>query len=245
MFPPRTARRTATFGSGRDAVQDTSPLSARDAYRLWAPAYDAETAVSFLENLLVKELMEGVPVHDLADVGCGRGRRMRESGAAFAVGVDLTVEMFGDAAGYARGRLVVSDLRRLPLGDATFDVVWCRLVIGHIVDPRAAFGELARICRPGGVVIVSDFHPAAVAAGHRRTFADSEGSVHEIEHYVHAPHEQVATASSVGLTPSGRRDGVVGPAIRSFYAAAGKLDAYEHQRGLPLVLALRFQRRGS
>jgi malonyl-CoA O-methyltransferase len=218
------------------------PLPAREAYRLWAPAYDAETAVSFLENRVVKELMGDAPVGSLIDVGCGRGRRMRESGASFAVGVDITAEMFDAAAPAERARLLVADLRALPVADGTFDVVWCRLVIGHVRDPAAALAELGRVCRPGGTVIVSDFHPAAVAAGHRRTFADLLGAVHEIEHHVHPPEVQVALAVSAGLFPAGRRDGVVGPAIRSFYAAAERLDVYEVQRGLPLVLALRFRR---
>jgi hypothetical protein len=30
--------------------------------------------------------------------------------------------------------------------------------------------------------------------------------------------------------------------VRGFYERAGRLDAYEHQLGLPLVLALRFVR---
>lgn len=45
-----------------------------------------------------------------------------------------------------------------------------------------------------GYVFVTDFHPDAIAAGHRRTFTDTEGGVHEIESYVHGDHTQLAEA---------------------------------------------------
>ncbi len=42
------------------------------------------------------------------------------------------------------------DLRRLTLADASFDVVLTQDVFEHVVDPTAAFREIARVLRPGG-----------------------------------------------------------------------------------------------
>jgi hypothetical protein len=39
-----------------------------------------------------------------------------------------------------------------------------------------------------------------------------------------------------------RHDGIVGPLIRPFYAAADRLGVYEAQRGLKLVLVLAYRR---
>lgn len=217
-----------------------SVLAAREGYRLWAPGYERETAVSCLEDRIVSALSPPLAGVRLLDAGCGTGRRMRGSGAALAVGVDLTPEML--AAGGERG-VAAADLRALPFRAAAFDVVWCRLVIGHLANPAAAWAELARVCRPGGSVVVTDFHPDAVAAGHRRTFRDAGGVVREVEHHVHPPHAQVALAAAAGLEPTGWRDGRVGPEMRPFYERADRLAAYDDQLGLAVVLALVFRRR--
>jgi malonyl-CoA O-methyltransferase len=210
-------------------------LSARAAYQLWAPHYDAETAVSYLEDRTVATLGVATSGRRLLDAGCGTGRRLRAAGAAPGIGVDLTFEMLGRA----RGDDLVSaaDVRALPFAAESFDVVWCRLVIGHVADARQAYAELARVCRVDGVVIVTDLCSEAIAAGHRRTFRDSAGMVHEVEHFMHSVDVQERAARDVGLERMMRRDGVVGPDIKRFYHEAGRLSAYTAQLGLPIVVA--------
>ena len=44
----------------------------------------------------------------------------------------------------------------LPFLDASFDLVVCRSSLHHFPDPRTAVAEMARVCRPGGRVVVSD-----------------------------------------------------------------------------------------
>jgi len=51
---------------------------------------------------------------------------------------------------------VFADLNeRLPFEDATFDTVICLEGIEHVLDPQALIGELVRLLRPGGRVILS------------------------------------------------------------------------------------------
>jgi malonyl-CoA O-methyltransferase len=228
-------------------------LPAREGYRLWAPRYAEETAVSALEACIVRALGVRTAGRALLDAGCGTARRLLVARAATRVGIDLVPAMLARAArgeGGVRGEggdggsvsLAAADVRALPLPSRRFDVVWCRLVLGHVGDLRAAYAELSRVCRPGGTVVVTDFHPDASAAGHRRTFRDGPGTLHELEHHVHGIDGHEGAARAVGLSTVARRDGVVGPPIRRFYAARGRLDAYEMQRGLALVLALVFRR---
>jgi malonyl-CoA O-methyltransferase len=139
-------------------------------------------------------------------------------------------------------RVAAADVSALPFAAGSFDVVWCRLVIGHVSDLSRAYAELARVCRTGGDVVVTDFHPAAVEAGHRRTFRDAAGSVREIEHHVHWPEDHTRAATTAGLEERVRRTGEVGPSIRRFYERSGRLAAYGEQQGLPLVLAFSWRR---
>lgn len=210
-------------------------LGPREAYRLWAPTYAAETPVSFLDEQLAGIMLDGLPREHLLDVGCGTGRRI--AGIEGAIGVDASPEMI--EAGQAQG-LMVADVRALPFPAAQFRMVWCRLMLGHLADPLPAYRELARVCRVGGHVFITDFHPDAVKAGGRRSFRDAHGLVHEVEHYVHADHPVIATQTGLALVD--RREARVGPAIRDFYARAGRLDVYEKSRDLKVVAAFLFRR---
>jgi malonyl-CoA O-methyltransferase len=214
-----------------------SALAARDAYRLWAPTYAAETATSFLDEQLAREMLYDLPCERLLDAGCGTGRRL--AGMDEAIGVDASAEMVAAGGG---ANLIVAEIRALPFASARFDMVWCRLVLGHLADPMPAYRELARVCRPGGHVFVTDFHPDAVAAGGRRSFRDQAGQVHEVEHHVHPDH--ATFAGRAGLALVDRREASVGPIIRDFYARAEKLALYEKDRGLKLVAAFLFHRPG-
>jgi malonyl-CoA O-methyltransferase len=216
-----------------------SVLEPQQAYRLWAPTYAAETVVSFLDEELAVALSPAPDGRRLLDAGCGTGRRLSNNKAALAVGVDLNLDML--LAGAADG-VAAADVRLLPFASASFDVLWCRLVLGHFVDPVPAYRELARVCRTGGFLFVSDFHADAVAGGHRRTFRDQQGTVHEVEHHVHDLDSHIRMAARAGFIVTAQRDGHVSPSVKAFYAAAGHDAAYERDRGLPLVAAFLFQR---
>ncbi|HEX7091717.1 MAG TPA: class I SAM-dependent methyltransferase [Longimicrobiales bacterium] len=224
------------------------PLPAREAYRLWAPHYEAENAVTFLEDQAARRLTPPLAGLALLDAGCGTGRRLAgldpSASPRLAIGLDLVPAML--AAGRARRPvgppLAAADVTALPLRDVLFDVVWCRLVAGHLPGLTGLYRELARVSRPGARIIITDFHPAAVRAGHSRTFRDEEGTVRTVEQHVHDPGDHERAAAAAGLALDARLDMEIGPEVRPFYERAGALDRYEAQRGLPLVLALRFAR---
>jgi len=93
-------------------------LDVCEAYRLWAPTYSAQTAVSFLDEELAWQMLIGLPCTRLLDAGCGNGSRIADiPGAA---GIDLSPSML--AAGRARD-VVTGDVREIPFDSDRFDMV--------------------------------------------------------------------------------------------------------------------------
>jgi malonyl-CoA O-methyltransferase len=99
-------------------------LDVREAYRLWAPTYAVETAISFLDEKLAREMLSGLPRTRLLDAGCGIGRRIADIPGS--VGIDLSPDML--AAG-AASNVVTGDVRAMPFASDCYDMVWCRLVL--------------------------------------------------------------------------------------------------------------------
>ena len=50
-----------------------SPLEPAQAYRLWAPTYDAENVVTTLEDRLVRMVTPSLRERHLLDAACGTG----------------------------------------------------------------------------------------------------------------------------------------------------------------------------
>ena len=117
------------------------------------------------------------------DVGCGTGRalpalRQAVGSHGAVIAADLTPAMLAKARPQARRRraaLVLADARKLPFADASADALFAAGLINHLPDPEAGLGELARVTRTGGLLML--FHPsgrAALAARHGRTLTQDE-----------------------------------------------------------------------
>lgn len=214
-------------------------MEPREAYRLWAPTYSEETAISHLDSELAEVLSPSPRGKRLLDAGCGTGRRLTGSNSALAIGSDLSNEML--LCGTERA-VAVADLRALPFPAQAFDLIWCRLVLGHLREPRPAYRELARVCRMGGHIFVSDFHAEAVARGHSRSFRDRSGQEWTVEHHVHDGDSHKAMAADAGLSQRAQQDAAIGASVKSFYDRAGRQGAFERDCGLPVVAAFLFER---
>lgn len=111
------------------------------------------------------------------DVGTGRGlllvgaARLLKSGKATGIDVWSTKDLSGNSLEKTRANIEVegvkdkvtlksNDARKLSFPDASFDVVLSNLCIHNIpdVDGRAqACREIARVLKPGGTALISDF----------------------------------------------------------------------------------------
>ena len=116
------------------------------------------------------------PGETVVDIGSGAGQDLllaarRTGPAGRAIGVDMTAAMrevaLRSAAAAGLGAIVevrAGLAEQLPLADAAADVVISNGVLNLAADKEAAFGEIARVLRPGGrlhlgdVVIAMELH---------------------------------------------------------------------------------------
>jgi ubiquinone/menaquinone biosynthesis C-methylase UbiE len=151
----------------------------REGYDMWAQIYDDEdNPLIALETMLFRSLLGNVRGLSVADIGCGTGRHaltMAEAGAT-VIGVDFSVGMLAKARAKpaaATMHFVRHDLATgLPFVSRAFDRVTCCLVLEHIGDLAGVLGEMARICRVGGSICLSDLHPAMGLLGLQAQFTD-------------------------------------------------------------------------
>lgn len=111
--------------------------------------------------------MNLAPGSKVLDLGCGTGillASLADEGYR-AVGTDISRTMLSRARGTAP--LVTADGGNLPFADASLDAVLARGSIHHMQDIPAVLGEILRVLRHGGQVVLSepsnDFYPIRAA----------------------------------------------------------------------------------
>jgi len=101
------------------------------------------------------------------DIGSGSGtdvllaaRTVGDRG--YAIGLDMTAAMLEKlatcvtAAGVSNVRLLEGNAEKIPLPDASVDVVTSNGVLNLVPDKRAALAEIHRVLKPGGRVQIGD-----------------------------------------------------------------------------------------
>ncbi len=98
----------------------------------------------------------------MLDVGCGSGMVTRDI-AHLTKGKVVAIDGLKDMICVAKKvlkdcsniELKVGDAENLPFNDNTFDIVTCNLVLMWADNPQKVVCEMARVVKPGGVVLAS------------------------------------------------------------------------------------------
>ena len=189
---------------------DPRVLPTQEGYDRWAATYD--TMGNWLLELEEPEVDRALGVVSglaVLDVGAGTGRhaiRLAEGGARVTA-LDFSEGMLARARGKPgadRVRWLAHDvITPLPFPDGSFDRVLSSLVLEHIPLSGLApfFGELARVVRDRGGVVVTAMHPAMFLKGVSANFRDERGEVR--------PRSYVATLSDYVMAATGGGLGIV------------------------------------
>ncbi len=175
-------------------------LEPREAYRLWAPAYPpySHNLLMEIEQRGVLALLPDVRGKRVLDLACGSARyaRLLRARGAHVVGLDLSFEMLERAEGGIPR--VQGELCALPLAESSADGIVCGLAVGHVRNLVTALREMARVLKPGGTLVYSDFHAAGDALGWKRTFS-AGGHTYAVTHFPRTEAEQRAACADARL----------------------------------------------
>jgi ubiquinone/menaquinone biosynthesis C-methylase UbiE len=114
-------------------------------------------ALSWLDGLRLSENSS------ILDAGCGAGRLAHEAAKRgyHVFGMDYSYGMLVKASSFCNRedrhnvKPFQGDIESVPLQDSSFDVIICLGVISYLKSEEEALLELARILKPGGVLVLS------------------------------------------------------------------------------------------
>ncbi len=155
-------------------------------------------AASGLQARIGAELLERLELFRFApqavlDLGSGTGRHTRELKRRYprsrVIALDLAPGMLREARRYQRPwrrfHRVCGDALRLPLTDASIDLVFSNLMLQWCEPLPLALAEVRRVLKPGGFFAFSTFGPGTLGEL-RSAWADADGYNH-VNHFPDMP----------------------------------------------------------
>jgi malonyl-CoA O-methyltransferase len=150
-------------------VPQLDPRAVAASFGAASRSYDG---AAWLQGMARAELLSRLellraPPGAVLDLGAGTGLAAREIKRMFrraaVTAADIAAPMLEVTRRRSRFwrpiRCVQADAQALPFEDATFDLVFSNLMLQWLTPPDAALAEMARVLKPGGLLLASSFGP--------------------------------------------------------------------------------------
>jgi ubiquinone/menaquinone biosynthesis C-methylase UbiE len=224
--------------------------NAVDAYDLWAEHYDAQPGnlMLDLDELVFSDLLRGIDLQckQVADIGCGTGRhwhKLLQNNPFNLTGFDVSRGMlnrlqakFPEVYTY-----IITDNLFSYVPDAMYDVIVSTLTVAHIENLDEAMQAWCRILKKTADIIITDFHPNALAFGGKRTFEyhNAQIAVRNFVHYI-ADIKEVLLKHNFRVIKIDER--IVDEQVKHYYADKNALHVYEKFKGARIIYGIHFRR---
>ena len=175
----------------------------------WPEAYDRwfTTPIGSLvrkyETELIMKLLSPEKGEIILDAGCGTGIFTLDilSAGSKVIGLDLSLPMLKQAEKKLKGyplQMVLGDMLQLPFPESSFDKAVSVTALEFIEDGKAAVGELFRVTKKGGRVVVATLNSLSPWASRRRAEAKERHTIFE-KAIFRSPDELRSLASAESL----------------------------------------------
>jgi len=220
------------------------------AYNLWANDYDdqPDNLMFHLDESVFINLNRDLDLRgkNIADIGCGTGRHwplLYRKRPAAITGYDVSAGMlqklklkFPNA-----NTIRITDRYEETIPSETYDLVFSTLTIAHIENISRALTEWCRVLKKGGDLIITDFHPSALAAGGKRTFTYRDKNI-AIVNYVHPLSAIREIIENQGLVLVNHQERVIDKSVMDYYIKQNALHVYWKFENMPMLYGLHFKK---
>lgn len=220
------------------------------AYDLWADSYDKQPGnlMLDLDEELFPDLLKEIDLTNkkVADIGCGTGRhweKLYSQKPLLLYGFDVSsgmLQQLQEKYPYAITQKITGNLHK-DIPNSFFDVIICTLTIAHINNMEEAIAEWQRILKPGGDIILTDFHPTALANGGKRTFSYNNRSV-SITNYVHTVDDVQKAGLNEGLEVMNYKQIKVSEKHKIYYEQKNALHVFNKFVHTPIIYGIHLKK---
>ena len=225
-------------------------IDPESAYDLWSQQYDnqPDNLMLALDDEIFFGLINNISLTDkiILDVGCGTGRHWKkilEREPQEIIGYDVSEgmlkvlrEKFPKAQTHHLGDEYLRDLR-----NNYCDIIISTLTVAHIENIEESVEEWFRVLRPGGDIIITDYHPDALVKGGKRTFTHNK-KVIAVKNYIHSIKKFKEIANKLQLQVAGFTEKHIDESVRHYYEKADALSIYNRFKGVPIIYGIHLKK---
>jgi ubiquinone/menaquinone biosynthesis C-methylase UbiE len=230
-----------------------SDLAPEQAYEIWSANYDKQSGnlMLDLDERIFSDLIEVIDLRDkeVADIGCGTGRHWQKiysKNPSNLIGFDISGSMLGQLKSKFPFALTqkTTDNLLTSIPDSSIDMIISTLTIAHIKNIEDAITSWSRVLKNDGELIVTDFHPALLANGGKRSFNHGGRSL-SVRNYIHPIGKIKKIFYDAGCIQIREEEKTVNEDVRSYYEKKNALAVYERFKGLPVIYGLHLRKQGA
>jgi ubiquinone/menaquinone biosynthesis C-methylase UbiE len=223
---------------------------AATAYDIWAENYDNQQGnlMLDLDEVVFSRLLSGVNLSNkkVADIGCGTGRhwpKILQHNPLSLTGFDVSTGMLEQL----KSKFPVADTYRinnnlLPnIPSDNFDTIVSTLTVAHIKNLDDTLLAWCRIVKNDGDILITDFHPEALAMGGKRTFKH-QGKSMAVRNFVHHLARIKAVMALKNWQAVGEQQIIIDSTVKHYYEQQNALHVYNKFKGVPIIYGLHFKK---